>query len=110
MAVGLCKLCGKERNLLYYETCDPCYRNKIAKVYNQYRLKKEYKDINKIKKVKHREVLRLVIWYNKNQTETSKILNIPQRTISSILEKYCYRCDVYGNPRPKEFIGKERTR
>lgn len=110
MAVGLCKLCGKEKTLLYYETCDSCYRNKIAKVYNQYRLKKEHKDINKVKNKKHREVLRMAIWYDKNQTEISNILKIPQRTISTIINRYCYRCDIYGNPRPQEFNVKGRSR
>lgn len=103
-------MCGKERMMVYYELCDFCYRNKVMNVYKYFRLKKEYKDINKIENEKYRKILRMVIWYNKSSTEISKVLEIPQRTVSSIINKHCYKCDVYGNPRPKEFCIKTRTK
>ena len=110
MTKGLCKLCGKERNIIYYNLCNNCYRNKIMDIYKYYRLKKEYKDIKKVDNEKHRKILRMVLWYDKPFNEISKVLEIPSRTISWVTNKYCYRCDVYGNPRPQEFCIKNRTK
>lgn len=110
MTKGLCKLCNNERVLIRYGVCDTCYRNKIMNVYKYFRLKKEYKDINKIENEKHRKILRMIIWYDKSFTEISKVMEVPQRTISWIANRYCYKCDVYGNPRPEEFCIKIRTK
>lgn len=108
--IGKCKICGNERRIKYYDLCDSCYRNKIINIYKYYRLKKEYRDINKIKREKHRKILRMVILYNKNFKEVSDVLEIPQRTISWVVDKYCYQCDILGNERPIEFSGKIRTK
>lgn len=103
-------MCNKERQLIYYNLCENCYRNKVSKVYNCYKLKKEYKNIDKIKNEKHRKVLRMTLWYNKSFVEIGKVLEIPSRTISYIINKYCFRCDKYGNPRPLEYCGKIRKK
>lgn len=108
MTKGLCKLCQKERVILYYGICDGCYRTNIMNNYKYYRIKKEYKDINKIDNEKYRKVLRMVIWYNKSFDEISKVLEMKPRTISWIVQKHCYKCDVYGNPRPLEFCGRKK--
>lgn len=110
MTKGLCKLCGKEKTLLFYDLCDTCYRNKVMNIYKYYRLKKEYKDINKVDNEKHRKILRMALWYNKSFKEISQVLEIPQRTIGWVVNKYCFRCDVYGNERPLEFCIKNRTK
>lgn len=103
MTKGLCKICGKEKTLVYYGLCDSCYRKEIMSVYKYYRLKKEYKSIDNIKSEKHRRVLRLAIWYDKPFVEIGKILELKPRLVSWIVNKYCYRCDIEGNPRPEEY-------
>lgn len=110
MTRGLCKLCNEEKTLVYYGVCDYCYRHKIMNVYNCYKLRKEYKNIDKIKKDKHRKILRMALWYNKSFKEIAEVLEIPQRTIGWVVNKYCFQCDKYGNPRPLEFCGKPRRK
>lgn len=110
MAKGLCKLCNKEKSIIYYGICDFCYRNKIIKVYSYYKLKTEYKSIDKIKKDKHRKILRMLLWYNKSFKEIADVLEIPSRTVSWVANKYCFQCDKYGNPKPLEFSGKSKRK
>lgn len=107
---AICKMCNKEREILYYNLCNKCYRTNIMKIYNCHKLKKCYKSIDKIDNEKHRKVLRMVIWYNKPFEEISRVLEIPSRTIAWIINKYCVRCDKYGNPRPLEYCSRKKKK
>lgn len=97
---GNCKCCQQFRIQYRYGICQNCYRDYLEK-YKYRRIKKEYENDLKQLALKHREIIKLSVNHGLSGQQIANALELQLRSVNWAINKYTFKCDIDGNPKPK---------